>query len=86
MGTQLAKILIDSYGLKEEEFSEAQKLKVEKGGNIGAILVQQKNITEEHLLEAFSAQYDLQFWPKLPPSNTETGFTEKIGIQFLKKY
>ena len=66
--------------------SEAYRLKEEKGGSIGEILVQQNNISETQLLKALSNQYDLPFWPTLPLDNIESEFTEKIPIQFLKKY
>jgi general secretion pathway protein E len=66
MGNNLSKILIDSGGLKEADVAEAQRLKAEKGGSIADILIQQKNISETQLLQAFSTQFDLPFWPKLP--------------------
>jgi general secretion pathway protein E len=86
MGTHLAEILVDNYGLDEEILAEAQRLRQEKGGRIADILVQQKNISETQLMEALSVQYDLPYWPKLPLENIESEFTETIPIQFLKKY
>ncbi|MEJ2164451.1 MAG: type II secretion system ATPase GspE [Desulfobacterales bacterium] len=86
MGTHLAEILVDNYGLDEEILAEAQRLRQEKGGRIADILVQQKNISETQLMEALSGQYDLPYWPKLPLENIESEFTETIPIQFLKKY
>jgi general secretion pathway protein E len=49
-------------------------------------LSDQKNLSENHLLEALSIQYDIPFWTKLPFENTESDFTQKVSIQFLKKY
>jgi len=86
MAPHLSQILVADYGLNEEDLAEAQRLKDEKGGSIGEILVQQNNISETQLLEALSNQYDLPFWPTLPLDNIESEFTEKIPIQFLKKY
>jgi len=86
MAPHLSQILVADYGLNEEDLAEAQRLKDEKGGNIGEILVQQNNISETQLFEALSHQYDLPFWPTLPLDNIESEFTEKIPIQFLKKY
>ena len=86
MRTQLSEILVDNYGLSEDALAEAQRLKQEKGGRIGHILVQQKNISETQLLEALSIQYGIPYWPKLPLENVESDFTDKIPIQFLKKY
>ena len=42
--------------------------------------------SENQLLEAFSIQYDIPFWPKLPLDNFDADFTSRLPIQFLKKY
>ncbi|MGD8257996.1 MAG: type II secretion system ATPase GspE [Desulfobacterales bacterium] len=86
MRNNLAQILIDNFGLSENDLAEAQTVKSEKGGSLGDILLQQKVISEPKLLEALSRQYDLPYWSKLPLDNIESGFTEKIPIQFLKKF
>ena len=86
MGTHLAEILVDNYGLNEEDLAEAQRLRQEKGGRLADILVQQKNISETQLMQALGVQYDLPYWPKLPLENIESEFTDVIPIQFLKKY
>jgi hypothetical protein len=52
MTQQLSQILAADYGLNEEELAEAYRLKDEKGGSLGEILVQQDNISEAQLLEA----------------------------------
>ncbi len=83
---RLTDILKDKFGLDQERLSEAERVKTESGGTIGQILVDQKNLSEDHLLEALSIQYGIPFWPKLPFENTESDFTEKVPIQFLKKY
>jgi len=86
MRAHLAEILVDRYDLNEDDLAEARRLREDKGGRIGDILVQQKNISEKQLLEAFSIQYNLPYWPKLPLENAESEFTDKIPIQFLKKF
>ena len=86
MRTHLAEILVEQYDLNEDALAEARRLREEKGGRIGDILVQQNNISEKQLLEALSIQYDMPYWPKLPLENAESGFTDKVPIQFLKKY
>ena len=86
MRTQLSQLLVDNYNLNEDVLAEARRIREEKGGNIGDILVQQKSISETQLLEALSNQYDLPYWPILPLENIESEFIEKVPIQFLKKY
>ena len=86
MRANLAEILVDQYDLNEDALAEARRLRQDKGGRIGDILVQQKNISEKQLLAAFSIQYNLPYWPKLPLENADSEFTDKIPIQFLKKF
>jgi len=86
MMQRLTEILKDRFGLNDEHLSEAERVRTETGGAIGQILVDQKNLSENHLLEALSIQYDMPFWTKLPFESTESDFTQKVSIQFLKKY
>ena len=86
MRAHLAEILVDQYDLDEDALAEARRLREDKGGRIGDILVQQNNISEKQLLEALSIQYDLPYWPKLPLENVESEITDNIPIQFLKKF
>ncbi|UCE57176.1 MAG: type II secretion system ATPase GspE [Desulfobacterales bacterium] len=79
-------MLIENYGLSEDHLAEAQRIKAEKGGNIGQILVNQNHLSETQLLEALKTQYDLPFWPKLPFDHAGIDFTANVPIQFLKKY
>jgi len=86
MKNSLFDILNSSFGVSEEAFKDAQKVLIEKGGFIGDILVAKKIVTEKQLLEAFSIQYDIPFWPDLSLDSFEVNFTHKVPIQFLKKY
>jgi len=83
---RLTEILKDKFGLNEDYLTEAQQVRSETGHHIGQVLVDQKNLSETQLLEALSIQYGMPFWSKLPFENTETDFTSKVSIQFLKKY
>jgi general secretion pathway protein E len=83
---RLADILKDKFGLDEDHLAEAQQVRTETGNSIGQILIDQKNLSEIQLLEALSIQYGMPFWSKLPFENTESDFTDKVSIQFLKKY
>jgi general secretion pathway protein E len=83
---RLADILKDKFGLDEDHLAEAQQVRSETGNSIGQILIDQKNLSEVQLLEALSIQYGMPFWSKLPFENTESDFTDKVSIQFLKKY
>ena len=83
---RLADILKDKFGFNEDHLAEAQRVRTETGNSIGQILIDQKNLSEIQLLEALSIQYGMPFWPKLPFEAAESDFTDKVSIQFLKKY
>ncbi|MGD2272345.1 MAG: type II secretion system ATPase GspE [Desulfobacterales bacterium] len=83
---QLFNILNAKFGLSEEAFEESRRVRSEKGGSIGEILIGRKFITEAELLEALSIQYDMPFWPDLPLDAVDANFTQVVPIQFLKKY
>ncbi|MCK4619143.1 MAG: type II secretion system ATPase GspE [Desulfobacterales bacterium] len=82
----LSEILKDNFGISEEDISEVQKIKKEKGGAFGEILIRKNLITETQLLEALSIQYDIPFQPELRLDNFKSDFTRHVPIQFLKKY
>ncbi|MBW2640000.1 MAG: type II secretion system ATPase GspE [Deltaproteobacteria bacterium] len=86
MQKPLTQILRETFGVSQEDLNEAQKIKSEKGGRFGEILVAKKNITETQFLEALSIQYGIPFWPDLPLESFKTDFISQVPIQFLKKY
>jgi len=86
MQKPLTQILKETFDVSEEDLKEAQKIKSEKGGHLGEIMVAKKTITETQLLEALSALYGIPFWPDLPIDSFKTDFISQVPIQFLKKY
>jgi len=81
----LGEILNDLVELQEEDLQEALTIQREKGGRLGEILVQQKKISEDTLLEARSRQSGLELVRALP-LEPDPFFTERVPIQFLKKF
>jgi len=86
MKKDFSQTLQETIGISEENFLEALKIRSEKGGNIGEILIKKKMATETQMLEALSIHYDIPFWPQLPMNNIGTEATQNIPIHFLKKY
>ncbi len=82
----IGEVLKETCGLSEEALADALKVQEQKGGRIGEILIQQKAISESDLLKALSIQFDMPFFPDIPTEDLNTDFTEKVPIQFLKKY
>jgi len=86
MTLHLSQILIDKFGVAEEDVLEAKKGQTERAGTIGEILVEKNMITELQLLEALSVLYDLPFLSDLPLDSLGTNFTQQVPIQYLKKH
>jgi len=82
----IGQILIDKHGLSPDILAEALKIQEEKGGRIGEILIRQKAISETDLLKALGAQFGMDCIPSIPIDDFKIDFTEKVPIQFLKKY
>ncbi|MBN2060076.1 MAG: type II secretion system ATPase GspE [Deltaproteobacteria bacterium] len=81
----IGEILKEKAGVSSEAIAEALKVQGERGGRIGEILIRQKIITENDLLEALCEQFGLEFLPSINIGDLKTDFTEKVPIQFLKK-
>ncbi|HEB49130.1 MAG TPA: type II secretion system protein GspE [Desulfobulbus sp.] len=81
----LGTILVESFGLDPAALEEALRVQEEKGGRLGEILVQQKKISEDDLLRARSEQCGLEVCYSLP-AEIDPFFTERVPIQFLKKF
>ena len=79
----LGQVLVDTYGLSPEGLEEALAVQEEKGGRIGELLVQQKKISPEDLLQARSDQCGLELLRELPVG-LDPFFTSRVPIQFLK--
>ena len=82
----LGEILLELKVLSEEELEKGLRFQEEKGGLIGEILVRQKALSEVDLLKALGIQYHLEYQSSISVNGLNTEFTEKISIQYLKKY
>ena len=81
----LGEVLVESFGLTQENIEQALLMQKEKGGRLGEILVQQKVLSPIDLMEARSVQCGLELLRELPP-NPDPFFTSKVPIQYLKKF
>jgi general secretion pathway protein E len=79
-------ILMECSNLQKEALEQALKVQEERGGRIGEILIDRKNLTEKDLLKGLGQQFDLPFQSDLSLDGLNTNFTQQIPIQFLKKY
>jgi general secretion pathway protein E len=82
----ITQLFAEKYGLTDQDIQEALAVKEEKGGTLSEILVKKNKISEQNLIEAWSMLYHAPFQPELPIDALDTGFTQIVPIQFLKKY
>jgi general secretion pathway protein E len=82
----IGEILKEICSFSDDIFDEALEIQREKGGRIGEILIQKGAIGEGDLLKARGVQFGLPLWHTISTEDMDTSFTEKIPIQFLKKY
>jgi general secretion pathway protein E len=86
MENRLAEILKTHAGVSWEDYQDAQRIRAEKGGIIGDILIRKKIVSEEDYLKALSIYYNIPFRLQLPPHHSDNPIIRQVSIQFLKKY
>lgn len=82
---QLGEILVEQFGVDPESVGDALHSQGESGRRLGELLVQQKKITEDNLLQARSLQSGLELMTTLP-AEPDPFFIDRVPIGFLKKY
>ena len=81
----LGQVLVESFGLPPESLEEALAVQKEKGGRIGEILVQRKQVSSDDILVARSEQCGLELIKQLP-QDLDPFFTSRVPIHYLKKF
>ena len=81
----IGEILAESCNIKPEIISQALAQQKDKRERFGEILIEQKIVSESDLLKALSVQFEMEYLPTLP-RHIELDFTDRVPIQFLKKY
>jgi general secretion pathway protein E len=86
MNRSLEELLKSKFGVSDEDYAEAARLRAEKGDSLPEVLLRRKVITETQLLDAWSDQYGIPFWPELPLENFGEDRTRNAPIGFLKRH
>jgi general secretion pathway protein E len=79
-------ILQTRYHLSPDEIQSGRREALLKKYSFGAYLLRRNILTEAQLLDLYSETYGLPILPQLPLENLDNTFTQKVAIQFLKKY
>jgi len=85
MRKELSQILEEKFNVSPKTFSEARDLGKEQNLKDSEELIKKNVVTEAQFLQAVGEQYQMTFWPVLPPTRLDSSFTSKVSIQFLKK-
>ena len=84
MDTAPQELLLKKISISEKDIQHASATLQKKGGKLGRILVQQKAISEKEYLVALGSHFLMDVVSVLPVV-TDTAFTQKLSIAFLKK-
>jgi len=77
-------LLLEKGGVVEKDLHQARAAVEKKGDKLGRVLVKQKAISQPELLKILSEHFQLELVTNLPQLS-DTGFTDKLAITFLKK-
>jgi len=83
---KLGDVLVEQGLLSPEALEEGLEAQAENGERLGQILVQQKKITEQQLLNALSLQLDLEVMESIDDKELRFDLVEQLPIQYLKKH
>jgi general secretion pathway protein E len=83
---RLGDVLVEQGWLSPEALEEGLEAQAENGERLGQILVQQKKITEQELLNALALQLDLEVMESIDDKELRFDLVEKLPIRYLKKH
>src|SRR4029450_6306795 len=74
----LVDILIGTTSLTPEQLLRAEELSTQKGVRLEEVLVQQRFLSEEELLQAQGQQLGMPYWKELPESEFDISLMTQI--------
>ncbi len=80
----VAEILVARRVIPAEALESALVTQDEKGGDLTEILVQQKAVTEEELLQALAAELEMPFAEEIDPAGVEWAVVRPLPITYAK--
>jgi general secretion pathway protein E len=83
---RLGDVLVEQGWLSSEALEEGLEAQAENGERLGQVLVQQKKITEQELLNALALQLDLEVMESIDDKELRFDLVEQLPIQYLKKH
>ncbi|MFA6011041.1 MAG: hypothetical protein WC799_13740, partial [Desulfobacteraceae bacterium] len=77
MRKELSQILEEKFNVSPKTFNEARDLGKEQNLKVSEVLIKKNVVTEAQFLQAVGEQYQMDFWPELPPTRLDSSFTSK---------
>lgn len=84
--TSLTEILLGTTSLTREQLTRAEELSAQRGLRLEEVLVQQRFLGEEALLQAQGQQLGLPYWKELPESEFDVALMAQIPLQFARQH
>src|SRR5712692_1439753 len=84
--TSLTDILIGTTSLTPAQLTRAEELSAQKGVRLEEVLVQQRFLGEEELLQAQGQQLGLTYWKELPESEFDVSLMAQIPLQGARQH
>jgi len=82
----LVDILIGMTSLTPEQLLRAEELSAQRGVRLEEVLVQQRFLSEEELLQAQGQQLGMPYWKELPESEFDVSLMTQIPLQFARQH
>ena len=83
---RLGDVLVEQGLISPAALEEGLNAQAENGERLGQVLVQQKKITEQELLNALALQLDLEVMESIDDKELRFDLVEQLPIQYLKKH
>jgi general secretion pathway protein E len=83
---RLGDVLVEQGVISPAALEEGLDAQAENGERLGQVLVQQKKITEQELLNALALQLDLEVMESIDDKELRFDLVEQLPIQYLKKH
>jgi general secretion pathway protein E len=84
--TSFADALYSATSLTPEQFSRAEEVSLEKGLRLEEVLLQQRFLGEDDLLQAQAQHLGIPYWKELPESEFDTALMTKVPLAFARQH
>src|SRR2546427_12862656 len=84
--TSLTEILLGTTSLTPDQLTRAEELSAQKGLRLEEVVVQQRFLSEEELLQAQGQQLGMPYWKELPESEFDVSLMTQIPLQFARQH